>query len=344
MDVALPPGQEGSDPVADLARCDLLAGTSHERLRALAALFSPGTAEAGTVLLRRGAVPDRFLFLTGGRATVRFGTHPGEKPVELPAGSIVGEVALLRGRPHKATVTAATDVRFLVGDAGAFAQLLAVPDVGRRLVRQARQRWAADLPPVSVPLRGGGTVRLRPMIPADAAAVIEHPERSSRESRYRRFLRPAPSERDLRHLADADYDDHFAWAALDDRAVPVAEASYFRLPPDGTEAEISFWLADDVQGLGLGGLMLGALAVAATEHGITRFSSDVLADNATMRTILERAGVCWMSEEYGVVHGIGPVPDPGRFGIDQRTAGALRSLVREVWLRPERAAVDRPSL
>jgi RimJ/RimL family protein N-acetyltransferase len=210
--------------------------------------------------------------------------------------------------------------------------------VGRRLVRQARQRRAADLAPVVVHLRDGSSVRLRPVLPDDAAAVLEHPERSSLESRYRRFFRPAPSERDLRRLADADYDDHFGWVALDDREVPVGEASYFRLPPDGTDAEISFWLADDVQGHGLGGLMLGALAVAAGEHGVTRFSSDVLADNVVMRAILDRAGVRWMPEECGVVRGTGPVPDPNVFGIDQRTARALRSLVREVWLRPERAA------
>ena len=126
--------------------------------------------------------------------------------------------------------------------------------------------------------------------------------------------------------------------AVDDRDVPVGEASYFRLPPDGTEAEISFWLADDVQDHGLGGLMFGALTVAAREHGITRFSSDVLADNATMRAILDRAGVRWLPEQYGVVRGTGPVPEPDRFGLDPLTVADLRAVVREVWLRPAGAA------
>lgn len=93
-------------------------------------------------------------------------------------------------------------------------------------------------------------------------------------------------------------------------------------------------MADDFQGRGLGTLLLGALAVAARVHGITRFSSDVLAENATMRGILDRAGVRWGTQPYGVVHGIGPVPDPDRFGIDSDTAADLRALVEEIWLRP----------
>ena len=56
-----------------------------------------------------------------------------------------------------------------------------------------------------------------------------------------------------------------------------------------------------------------------------------------MRAILDRAGVRWMPEQYGVVRGTCPVPEPDRFGIDLHTVADLRSLVREVWLRPEGA-------
>ena len=95
--------------------------------------------------------------------------------------------------------------------------------------------------PVPLRLRDGASVWLRPVVPDDGRAVLDHhPGRSSDETLYRRFFRSRqPSRRDLEYLADADYVDHFAWVALDEAGDPVGEASYFRTP-DGTDAEISF--------------------------------------------------------------------------------------------------------
>lgn len=92
------------------------------------------------------------------------------------------------------------------------------------MVRQARQRLAADLPPVPVRLHDGATVRLRPVVPDDRWSVLHNPGRASAKTLYRRFFRPGrPSPEELGDLADADCVDHFAWVALDDRDVPVGE-------------------------------------------------------------------------------------------------------------------------
>ena len=118
--------------------------------------------------------------------------------------------------------------------------------------------------------------------------------------------------------------------ALDGSGAPIGEASYFRTAGDPAEAEISFWLPDDVQGRGLGTLLMGALAVAARHNGVLRFVADVLADNRPMRAVLGRAGVRWGRVEDGVVHGVAPVPQPAAFFLDARTAADLAALVDEV--------------
>jgi protein lysine acetyltransferase len=158
----------------------------------------------------------------------------------------VGELALL-GRAHRATVTAQTEVHCLMGGRPAAVRLLGIRGARERVIRLARHRLAADLVPVPLRLRNGATVWLRPVVPEDGNTVLGHRGRSSNETLNRRFFRSGqPSRRDLAYLADADYVDHFAWVALDEAGVPVGEASYFRAP-DGTDAEVSFWLPDDFQ-------------------------------------------------------------------------------------------------
>jgi len=79
--------------VADLARCDVLAPAARADLESLAEFLIPFAASAGTDLLRRGDVAGHFLLLTSGRARVA-------------EGSILGEMALLRGTRRSSTVTA----------------------------------------------------------------------------------------------------------------------------------------------------------------------------------------------------------------------------------------------
>ena len=123
--------------------------------------------------------------------------------------------------------------------------------------------------------------------------------------------------------------DHFAWVALDEAGGPVGEASHFRTP-DGTDAEVNFWLPDDFQGRGLGTLLMGALAVAARRNGVTRFVADVLGENVRARAMLDRAGPLWTPQGLGVAHAVATVPDPSRFGIPPQTAMALEALVDAV--------------
>ena len=69
----------------------------------------------------------------------------------------------------------------------------------------------------------------------------------------------------------------------------VASAGYDRLREPGV-AEVSFTVADDLQGRGVATRMLEQLASIAAAEGIQRFDAEVLDDNTSMLRVFERAG------------------------------------------------------
>ncbi|HYB19173.1 MAG TPA: GNAT family N-acetyltransferase [Streptosporangiaceae bacterium] len=317
--------------VADLERCDVLAAAARADLESLAGLLTPFAASAGTVLLRRGDVAEHFVLLTSGRARVAFGEQGAHKLTDVAEGSILGEMALLRGKRRSATVTAVTQTRGLKGGRAAFTRLLATPGVLEKVVITARRRLAADLIPAPVTLRDGTAAGLRPICPGEQYELVRGERLFSAETRYKRFFAVVHIIPPLaRYLAEVDYVDHFAWVAVDSSDVPMGGATYVRSASDRALADISFLIEDEFQGRGLGTLLMGAVAVAARRNGISRFCADVLAENAPMRAILARAGVKWQPAQAGVVHGYATVPDPGQFGITPGTAAALAAVVDEM--------------
>jgi len=321
--------------VADLARCDVLAAAARADLESLAELLTPFAAPAGRVLVRRGDVAGHFLLLTSGHALVAFGEQGAQKVTAVPEGSILGELALLRGTPRSATVTAVTETRGLIGGRAAFTRLLAIPGVLEKVVIKARQRLAGDLVPVPVTLRDGTAAGLRPICPGEQYGLVREQRLFSDKTRYLRFFAAVDMTPALaRYLAEVDYVDHFAWVAVDSTDVPVGGATYVRSASDRALADIGFLIEDRFQGRGLGTLLMGAVAIAARRHGIARFCADVLAENAPMHAILDRAGITWQPARAGVVHGYAAVPDPGTFGITPGTASALAAVVDEldIWL------------
>jgi len=319
---------------ADLARCDVLAAAARADLESLAKFLTPFAAPAGTVLLRRGEVAEHFLLMTSGSARVAFGEDAAQKVTVVAEGSILGEMALLRGTRRSATVTAMTGTRGLKGGRAAFARLLAIPGVLDKVVTTARQRLAAGMVPVPVTLRDGTTAGLRPVYPGDQQELMRG-ELFSARTRYQRFLGPGQVTAALaRYLTEVDYVDHFAWVALDGADVLVGGVTYVRSASDPALADISLMINDEFQGRGLGTLLIEAVAIAARRNGISRFCADVLAENAPARAILNHAGITWEPAEAGVKHGLVAVPDPGTFGITPGTAAALAAIVDDMNIRP----------
>ena len=200
--------------VADLGRrcCDVLAAAPRADLESLAGLLIPFAAPAGTVLLRRGDVAEHFLLLTSGRARVAVGEEGVQKVTGVAEGSILGEMALLRGTRRSATVTAMTQTRGLKGGQAAFTRLLAIPGVLEKVVIKARQRLAADTAPVpstSAHALLPGSVQEVPRRPAGADAggagrlpATTRTRVSSASNRYSRRWPGTPTEiDDVYHFA-----------------------------------------------------------------------------------------------------------------------------------------------
>jgi len=318
-----------------LSGLELFADCDDDDLARLAARLSRRDAHTGEVLMRQGEPGRWFLLVVEGEAAVTHDDGGGERTMgKVTPGSIVGELSVLRATPRSATVTASCPLIGFVGDARAFSELLDAPGVAERVSRTVRQRLVANSHPVVTRLRDGTRLALRAMLPTDRAKFADFQARLSPESYYRRFFSPPPlSDRVVEYLIDVDYVDRFAWAALasDEPGEPVLGSAHYIREADGSDiAEVAISVIDQYQGRGLGTLLVGALSVAAAENGVRRFRARVLAENAPMRAILDRAGARWRFDEPGVLETVVDVPTFGGGVPDTLTTSALRDTVRAI--------------
>ncbi|WP_422745065.1 GNAT family N-acetyltransferase [Mycobacterium sp. WMMD1722] len=296
---------------AELAGLDFFAGCPVDSLGPLAAQLRPLTAAPGEVLMRQGEPAVSFLLIGSGCAQV---THSGvgasPTVVEVHAGMIVGEIALMRDTARTATVVATDALTGWIGAHDAFEAMLEVPGLMARLVRLARQRLAAFITPIPVRMRDGTELFLRPVLPGDNERTVNGPVEFSSETLYRRFqsaLRPTP--RLMAYLFEVDYADHFVWVMTDGIDGPVvADARFVRDERDPTTAEVAFMVGDDYQGRGLGGFLMNALVIAAKYDGVQRFTARVLTDNVPMRRIFDKFGAHWTYDDIGVVTTVVELP------------------------------------
>ena len=317
---------------SELAAVDLVAGIESSRLDPPARRMHRLDLPADHEIIRQGEAADWFALVVDGELTVTRVEHgAAEELAVVGAGSIVGELALLRGRGRVATVTTRTDTSVLTGDREALLMLLHLPEVAARLRELVSLRLAEDAEPVPVIARDGTDMVLRPLRPDDREALEAGIDAMSDESLYRRFFTGGrPSDMIIEHLLHVDYVDHFAWVLAEpDGRHGVGVARYNRVADEPEVAEVAFALLDDQQGHGLGTLMLGALAVAAGTAGIQRLRAEVLAVNRPMRGVLDKAGASWSTVEAGVV---GTEVDVGRARalLDAATVARLEHAVREI--------------
>ena len=142
---------------------------------------------------------------------------------------------------------------------------------------------------VDVVLRDGSTVRIRPARREDAEMVEDFFIDLSPESRQLRFW---TSSIDIKEVAakatDLDYSDHLTLLALSGPDKVIGGAQYQRT--DATRAEVSVSIADELQGQGLGSILIAQLAQAAHENGIPTFTADVLPENHKMIHVFRDSG------------------------------------------------------
>jgi RimJ/RimL family protein N-acetyltransferase len=155
----------------------------------------------------------------------------------------------------------------------------------------------------------GLRVGLRPIHPDDREALIEGFQALSEDSRYHRFLTPMPrlSDRQARYLTELDLINHFAWGIgirdADGEIRGIGVARYVRDAADPSAAEIAVAITDEYQGLGLGSLLVRALAVVAETHGVRHLTGYMLGSNRPMVRIFERIGARMHTAGPGLLRG-----------------------------------------
>lgn len=315
----------------ELAALDIFKGCPAEDLMPLAASLRPLQAAAGQVLMAQGEQAVSFLLISSGTAEVTHVADDVVTVVAVPAGTIVGEIALLRKIPRTATVTTAEPLTGWIGDTDAFARLVHIPGIMSRLVRTARQRLAAFITPIPVRVRDGTDLLLRPVLPGDLARTAQGHVQFSRETLYRRFMSPrVPSPTLMDYLFEVDYVDHFVWVMTDNDGYPIADARFVRTEHDAVVAEIAFTVGDDYQGRGIGTFLFAALSVAARVAGIEKFSGRVLSDNLSMRTIMDHYGAFWVRDDVGIVTTVIDVPAPDDLRLDKDLTREIGHVARQV--------------
>lgn len=153
---------------------------------------------------------------------------------------------------------------------------------------------ATDFTPREVALRGGRTVLLRAIAPADEEELLQAFERLGATTRYLRFMhavREANVTR-LRTVLNAFPEKGLAIAAT----VPAADgidivgtASFFT-GATGEDCEFAITVADAWAGAGLGRALMEALIETARGRGLRAMIGFVLAENAPMLRLAGRLG------------------------------------------------------
>jgi CRP-like cAMP-binding protein len=317
--------------VEELAAMDIFEGCAVVDLAPLAACVQPLRAAAGQVLMQQGEQAVSFLLISSGTAEIKHVGSDGTVAVgEASAGTIVGEIALLRDRPRIATVTTAEPLTGWIGDNDAFTRMVHIPGVMPRLLRTVRQRLAAFITPIPVRVRDGTDLLLRPVLPGDDERTVHGHIQFSSETLYRRFMTARlPSPALMHYLSEVDYVDHFVWVVTDG-SDPVADARFVRDETDPTIAEIAFTVADAYQGRGIGSFLICALSVAASVDGVERFSARMLSDNLPMRTIMDRYGAVWQREDVGVITTVIDVPRRRDLHLKRDMADQIERVARQV--------------
>jgi RimJ/RimL family protein N-acetyltransferase len=106
---------------------------------------------------------------------------------------------------------------------------------------------------------------------------------ASPDSVYLRFLGPKPrfTARELRYLTEVDFRSHYALVAIarDDPEWLAGVGRWVRDAADPTSADVAVFVADPLQGQGLGTEIGLALADAARERGVRRFTATMHPEN-----------------------------------------------------------------
>jgi acetyltransferase len=147
----------------------------------------------------------------------------------------------------------------------------------------------------SVPLAGGGRLRVRPVGPGDVDGLVALYARLSAGDRRRRFFSAfRPDRAYFERAAGVAGRGGFGIVALDDDGCVVGDASY-ELLPDG-DGDLGIVVSPAWRGW-LGPFLLDTLVDAARRRGVPNLEADVLATNGRMLSLLRARGYATLASD-----------------------------------------------
>ena len=152
-----------------------------------------------------------------------------------------------------------------------------------------------------VALRDGSTVHVRPLTADDKEGLSDFLGGLSMRSRAFRFFSAGASTRVAARLAvQVDYRDSFGLIATSNGQI-VGHAMYVRCKPDAVE--VAFAVGDEMQGKGLGTVLLAHIAAAAAANGYELIEAEVLPENHKMLDLFSDSGFpLEIRAEPGLIH------------------------------------------
>ncbi len=155
----------------------------------------------------------------------------------------------------------------------------------------------------TVVLRDGSTITVRPIRAEDEAELARFFSSLSLESRvFRFFAAVANADASVKRMVDVDYSQRYGIVAISGpEHTIVGHAMYVAI--ELGKAELALAVADAYQGRGLGTILLGQLAEAASGSGIQILEAVVRPENHRMLEMLRESGFPIQSRsEPGEVH------------------------------------------
>jgi len=145
-------------------------------------------------------------------------------------------------------------------------------------------------------LPGGQRLRLRAIRPEDSDRLREEFLKLSKATVRDRFfaIKQDLTPAELDYLTRVDFEHHVALVAeleTDTGLCPVAVGRLVRRSERPDHSEIAITVADDMQGKGIGKVMLDRLIGCAREIGVSRVDASVLAENTRMLKLIRKTGL-----------------------------------------------------
>jgi len=138
---------------------------------------------------------------------------------------------------------------------------------------------------------GFGSLRMRPVRPEDAPAIVRYFEQLTPEDVRLRFFTPMRelSPALLARLTQIDYDREMAFVLLDATS-GILGVARLAADPDNLKAEFAVSVRSDLKGRGLGRFLMQALVGYARSRGIREIFGDVLQGNTLMLALARDLG------------------------------------------------------